>query len=44
MFGEASNAGFLNGDGSSDIFLAKYDPDGQLLWIEAANGPGTDNV
>ncbi len=33
----------LTGLGASDIFVAKFTPAGQLLWIRTAGGPGTDH-
>jgi hypothetical protein len=33
----------LTSAGQSDIFVAKYDPNGQLLWARRAGGPGYDN-
>lgn len=36
------NGGTLAGFGSYDVFLAKYDPMGQLLWIKAMGGPSAD--
>jgi hypothetical protein len=32
----------LNNSGSSDIFLVKFDPDGNLLWAKKAGGGGMD--
>ncbi|MBN2725421.1 MAG: hypothetical protein JXR95_15255 [Deltaproteobacteria bacterium] len=32
----------VSGDGSYDIFLAKFDPQGNCLWIKSAGGSGTD--
>ena len=34
----------LNNYGYLDIFLAKYDPDGNILWANNAGGPGSDYV
>lgn len=33
----------LTSAGQSDIFVAKFDPNGQLLWARSAGGPGYDN-
>lgn len=30
--------------GGGDVFLAKYDPQGQLLWVRPVGGPGADGV
>lgn len=30
--------------GSKDMFLAKYDTDGNLIWVTAAGGPGHDSA
>ena len=30
--------------GAKDIFLAKYDSDGNILWVETAGGPGYDSA
>ena len=32
----------LIGNGSTDIFVAKYDPQGQILWAKNAGGPNAD--
>ena len=32
----------LKSAGQSDIFVAKYDPEGQLLWVRQAGGSGVD--
>ncbi len=29
-------------DGNNDIFVAKYDPNGNLLWVKRAGGAGSD--
>ncbi|RPD44112.1 gliding motility-associated C-terminal domain-containing protein [Hymenobacter sediminis] len=34
----------LTSQGDTDVYLAKYNPQGQLLWIRPAGGPGTDTV
>ena len=31
-------------DGNSDIFLVKYSPDGQILWVQRSRGASNDNV
>jgi hypothetical protein len=35
------NETILNGMAHDDIFVAKYDPDGSLLWVSEAFGPGS---
>lgn len=32
----------LSSAGNSDVFVAKYDPQGALLWVRQAGGPGED--
>jgi hypothetical protein len=32
----------ITGDGGSDVFIAKYDKDGSLLWVKSAGGSGAD--
>jgi Beta-propeller repeat len=32
----------LKSAGDLDIFIAKYDPDGNLIWAQSAGGPGRD--
>lgn len=32
----------INGNGMEDIFLAKYDANGNFQWVQAAGGPGRD--
>ena len=32
----------LTSQGGGDIFLAKYNPEGDLLWLRQAGGPGSD--
>jgi hypothetical protein len=32
----------LDGAGGGDVFLAKYDQDGNLLWVRSGGGPGED--
>ena len=34
----------LVSQGDWDVFLAKYDPQGQLLWVRGVGGPGYDYV
>src|SRR5690242_907995 len=34
----------LTGYGSTDIFVAKYSPNGTLIWASKAGGPGIDIV
>lgn len=38
------NAMTLASEGSRDIFLAKYDSAGKLLWVKRAGGPDTDDA
>lgn len=33
----------IGNKGNYDLFIAKYDPDGHLLWIKAGGGAGSDN-
>ncbi len=40
---DGDNNGDLASKGSSDIFLAKYDAMGTLLWVRGAGGSGADN-
>ncbi len=43
VFGKSqSNQTTLIADGSTDIFIAKYDSDGQLLWVKHSPGSGND--
>lgn len=32
----------VTGNGNSDIFIARYDKDGNLLWVKTAGGSGAD--
>jgi hypothetical protein len=32
----------ITGRGLQDIFLAKYDPNGNFMWVKTAGGPGRD--
>ena len=32
----------LNNSGSNDIYIAKYDPNGTVLWAKSARGSGDD--
>jgi len=43
-FGNASegNETVLSSAGSTEIFIAKYNPDGTLTWAKSAGGTGTD--
>ena len=41
-FGEADAAIVLTGAGEDDIFIAKYDGDGNLVWAEQAGGDSSD--
>lgn len=34
----------LTGAGSSDIFIMKYDPNGNILWAKSAGGPGSEII
>jgi hypothetical protein len=34
----------LSGAGDNDIFIAKYDPNGNFLWVQKAAGPGRDEA
>jgi hypothetical protein len=34
----------ITSNGSSDIFLAKYDPQGSLIWVRQAGGSGEDQA
>jgi len=38
------NGSKLVSEGSTDIFLVKYDAAGRILWNERAGGPGADSV
>jgi gliding motility-associated-like protein len=40
MFGSST----LISQGGADVFLAKFDPQGQLLWVHSAGGPGQEEV
>ena len=43
--GQASFGGTtLTSAGSSDVFVARYDPGGGLLWAKRAGGPGSDRA
>ena len=42
QFGEGATATTLTAAGNSDIFLAKYAPDGELLWAIGVGGTGSD--
>ena len=42
QFGEGAAATTLTAVGNSDIFLAKYAPDGGLLWAIGMGGSGSD--
>ena len=42
QFGEDAASTTLRAVGSSDIFLAKYAPDGELLWVIGMGGTGSD--
>ena len=43
IFGSGSNAQVLQGSLSSDLFLAKYSNDGNLIWLQSAGGALTDS-
>jgi len=43
-FGEAGNTTTLSSSGNNDIFLAKYDSDGNFVWAKKAGGPGEDRA
>lgn len=34
----------IPGAGSSDVFIAKYDPNGNVLWARAIGGTGAENI
>ena len=34
----------ISSRGAKDIFLAKFDSDGNLIWVESAGGPGYDSA
>lgn len=36
------NGNTISGNGSYDVYLAKYDQTGQLLWVETMGGPSAD--
>lgn len=40
---DSPNAATLQSAGSIDIFLVRYDPQGQLLWARQAGGTGNDS-
>lgn len=42
--GEANQTVLTSVDGSEDIFIAKYDSSGNLLWARGAGGPFGDNA
>ena len=42
-FGEGASAVTLTAVGNSDIFVAKYDADGQFLWAISMGGTGSDS-
>jgi hypothetical protein len=34
----------MSGAGDNDVFIAKYDPNGNFLWVQKAAGPGRDEA
>ena len=34
----------LTGNGEADVFLVKYDPNGNVIWAKSAGGPNIENV
>ncbi|ESU22321.1 hypothetical protein FEDK69T_23040 [Flavobacterium enshiense DK69] len=43
-FDPSANTAYWTSAGSRDIFIAKYDSNGNYLWSKAVAGPGFDNV
>ena len=44
IFGQSeSNETILNSAGEKDLFIARYNPDGSLLWAKLAGGSGWDH-
>ncbi|HXH19163.1 MAG TPA: SBBP repeat-containing protein [Chitinophagales bacterium] len=43
-FGENASLMHLSSNGNTDIFLAKYDADGNLIWAKSAGGVGEDKA
>lgn len=41
-FGEGEREVIFSSQGNTDIFLAKYSPDGELLWVRSAGSRGED--
>lgn len=41
-FGEEGGLTYVSSSGSTDIFIAKYAPDGNFLWVKKAGGQGED--
>src|SRR5258708_6754051 len=46
LFRSQASFGGLNvdGDGSLDVFVVKYDPNGNAVWASSAGGPGDENA
>lgn len=44
VFGESADIARFTTSGREDIFLAKYDPDGNLIWAKKAGGQGEDHA
>ncbi|MGH7967019.1 MAG: SBBP repeat-containing protein, partial [Candidatus Binatia bacterium] len=40
--GEPNQTTLIDSNGLGDIFVAKYDPSGALVWVTQAGGPGID--
>jgi hypothetical protein len=43
-FGEGENATSLQAEGETDVFVAKYAPDGTLLWATSAGGASSGDA